>query len=251
VATVHDMAVFDVPWALSRRKAFGERWLYRQALARADVVIAVSAFTAERVKAWLRRDAVVVHEGAPDDLAPAPAEEVAAVRARYELPEAFVVHVGTVEPRKDTPTLAAACRAAGLPLVLAGAVAPGQAVPAGARSLGYVPRSDLPGLYGAATAVGYPSRYEGFGLPPLEAMACGAPVVASAATALPEVLGDAAVLARPGDVDGWARALRDLADDGEHRAALVVAGGRRAAELTWKAAAEGTGAVYRSLGVPA
>ena len=247
VATVHDMSPFDVPWTMSRRKAFGERVVYRQALRRADAVIAVSAFTAERLDAWLGITATVVHEGAPTDMAVAGAGEVASVRDRHELPERFVLHVGTLEPRKDVATVAAACRQAGVPLVLAGRTPPQGAVPAGATALGYVDRADLAALYGAATVVAVPSRYEGFGLPPLEAMTAGAPVLAARAGALPEVLADGARFVRAGDVDGWAGAIRELAENAEARLALAEAGRRRAAALTWQTAAEGTAAVYQSL----
>ena len=136
-----------------------------------------------------------------------------------------------------------------IPLVLAGKVERKRIGDLRARLLGYVPRRDLLALYGAATVVGYPSFYEGFGLPPLEAMACGAAVVATRVASLPELLGDAAVFVEVGDTDGLAGAIRDLADDDSLRAELAAAGPARTAGLSWARTAGETAAVYRSLGV--
>ena len=102
------------------------------------------------------------------------------------------------------------------------------------RELGYVPEEDLPGLYAGAAAFAMPSLYEGFGLPCLEAMACGAPVVASNRAALPETCGDAALLVDPTDHEAFAEALLLAAGRGETRTRLVEAGRRRAAHLTWE-----------------
>ena len=249
VATVHDLTPFDIPSTMSRRKAIGERLLYRRCLRAADALIAVSSFTAERLEAVLGLRATVVHEATPTDLSPATPDAIAEIRDRHRLPDRFVLHVGTLEPRKDVATLAAACEQAGVALVLAGSVPPGQFAPSSAQRLGYVSRHDLPALFGAATIAATCSRYEGFGLPPLEAMACGCAVIGAAAGPLPEVLGDAAVLVAPGDVDAWARAIGDLVRDDDRLATLRAAGAARAASFTWSRAATETAAVYRSLGI--
>ncbi|MGH8983323.1 MAG: glycosyltransferase family 4 protein [Acidimicrobiia bacterium] len=251
IATFHDLAVFDVPWAFSRRRAAGKRLQARHAIRFADAVIANSAFTAERVSARLRREAVVIPLAPPPWCAPPDRSDIDGVRRRYRLPDRFVLHVGTVEPRKDVPCLAAACRRVPVPLVLAGAVGAAPVPREGdVRALGFVPRSDLAALYGAAALVSYPSRYEGFGLPPLEAMACGAAVVATRVAALPEVLGDAAALVPPHDVDALAATLSEVLHDEERRAALRVSGLQRARSFSWSRAAVATADVYRSLGVP-
>ena len=249
VVTFHDIAVFDVPWAFSRRRVIGKRVQLRHALRRADAVIAVSRFTAERIEARFRREAVVVPSAPPSDCAPPHRAAVEAACRRYTLPDRFVLHVGSVDPRKNLPGLSDACARAGLPLVLAGAVERGRVAGIRARFLGYVPRSELLALYGAATVVAYPSFYEGFGLPPLEAMACGAPVVATRVASLPELLGDAAVFVDVRDTDDLAAALRELANDDARRAELAAAGTARAATLSWVQTVRETADVYGSLGV--
>jgi glycosyltransferase involved in cell wall biosynthesis len=249
VVSVHDLAVIDVPWAFSRRRVIGKRLQLRHAVRGADAVLAASSFTAERLRHHFRREAVVVPYAAPSDCVPASWKAVEALRRRYRLPERFVLHVGTVEPRKDVPALAAACRRVGVPLVLAGARWPGDRETPGARSLGFVPRRELNALYGAATLVAYPSRYEGFGLPPLEAMACGTPVIATATASLPEVLGDAAAFVPPSDVDALCGCVRTLVHDADARGALSRAGFERSRDFTWARTAALTGEVYRSLGV--
>jgi glycosyltransferase involved in cell wall biosynthesis len=100
--------------------------------------------------------------------------------------------------------------------------------------------AELPGLYNGATCLAHPAWYEGFGLTPLEALACGTPVVASSAASLPEVVGDAGLLVDPGDVDGWTLALARLLEDASLRQDLRRRGLRRAAEFSWSRAAGGT-----------
>lgn len=248
VATVHDLAVFDVPWAFSRRRAVVRRATTRWAIRRADAVVVPSAFTAERVRARFARDCTVVHEAPAAGFAPAAPEALAAFRVRRSLPAAFVAHVGNVEPRKDLTTLAAACRDAGLPLVLAGGHLRATAPPPGTIDLGHLDRADLPLLYGAATVVAYVSRYEGFGLPPIEALACGAIVLATRVGALPELVPDAVEFVPAGDAAAQAAALARLAGDADLRAERRRVGLDAVARLSWEATARRTAAVYASLG---
>jgi glycosyltransferase involved in cell wall biosynthesis len=249
VATVHDMAIFDMPWAFPRIRVAGERVLLRHALHRADVIVAVSAFTAERVSTLVGRPSLVVHSAPGPGMTPPSDEEVERVRAHYHLPERFVLHVGNIEPRKDIATLAEACRRVAVPLVLTGHSLWGSVAPEGAIEIGHVPTSDLPSLYGAATLVGYASRYEGFGLPPVEAMACGAAVVSTPVPAVVEVVGDGAATFRPGDVEGLTGTLSDLLGDEARRVDLARTGAERVRSLSWRDTARGTAAAYRSLGL--
>lgn len=249
VSTVHDMTIFDTPWAFPRHRVVGERVLVRHSLRRADAIVAVSAFTAERVKALLGLDAVVVHSAPGPAMSPPSDEEVARVRLQYGLPERFVLHVGNIEPRKDIATLAAGCRAVRIELVLTGHSLWGHQPPPGTTEIGHVELADLPALFGAATLVGYASTYEGFGLPPVEAMACGAPVVTTPVPAVVEVAGDGAAVFQPGDVEGLTRVLSDLIGDDDRRTELARHGRERVAILTWETTARATADVYRSLGL--
>ena len=173
---------------------------------------------------------------------------------------AYVLAVGTLEPRKNLATAIAAYAAlpealqARHPLAIAGMrgwgdqrlspqaaalVAQGRI-----RLVGFVPQEDLPALYAGARVFVYPSLYEGFGLPPLEAMACGAPVIVSNRSSLPEVVGDAGIQVEALDVDALAARLRELLEDEALRARLAAAGHERSKQFTWDRTLDQTLAVY-------
>ena len=182
-----------------------------------------------------------------------PAADPAPAARRLGLQRPYVLTIATDDRRKNVEKLAPAARALareGIELVWAGDRRPyfaTAAAAAGVRSLGYVDDADLPGLYAGARAFVLPSRYEGFGLTCLEAMACGTPVVAANRAALPETCGDAALLVDPDDGDALTRAVLIAAGDGATREALRSAGLRRAAQFSWDRTAERVDALLSQL----
>ncbi|HTR70434.1 MAG TPA: glycosyltransferase family 1 protein [Mycobacteriales bacterium] len=249
VATFHDLSVYDVPWAWPRLRARGEQLLLRHAARRADVIVAVSPFTAERIKSRFGRDSVAIPIAPAPDLVPPTDDAISAAKVLRQLPDTFILHVGTIEPRKNVERLAAACAEVGAPLVLAGDDwERSRSLPGEVHRLGFVHRAELPALYAAATATAYVSVYEGFGLPPVEAMACGAAVVCSPVASLRPLLGDdAAEWVRPTDVADIARGLRLVIHDAARRAELSVAGRSAVSVLSWEDTACRTVDIWRSL----
>ncbi len=265
VLTVHDLIFHHLPEHHKRLN----RWYLNVTLPlycrRADHVIAVSKAT-ERDLVELYHlppgKVTVIYEAADPRFRPFPKTTHLAVRAHYGLPEEYLLYVSTIEPRKNLTRLLYAWA----PLYQAGEVPPLVIVgkrgwlaepffaaleksPAreGVILTGYVLDEDLPALYSAATAFVFPSLYEGFGLPPLEAMACGTPVACSNASSLPEVVGDAALTFEPTDEAAIAAALRRLSGDVDLRAELQAAGLRRAAEFSWERAARETLELYEQV----
>jgi glycosyltransferase involved in cell wall biosynthesis len=220
---------------------------------RARVVITVSEFSkAELVEVLgLAPEAVeVVPEGVDERFGPE--VDPAPARAAYALDRPYVLTLGTVSARKNLDGLESAARAlgeSGIDLVVAGSDRGYLRSSAVAfRRLGYVPDSVLPSLYVGARALAVPSRYEGFGLPCLEAMACGVPVVCSRAGALPETCGDAALMADPDAPSAFADAVLTAATDERERDRLTQAGLARAAMFPWARTAELTDrAIERAL----
>jgi glycosyltransferase involved in cell wall biosynthesis len=222
---------------------------------RARVLITVSEFSRSELVDMLGvapERVTVIPEGVDErffSAAPDPA-----VADRYALPDRYVLALGTVSARKNLDVLARAAgalRQRGIELVVAGSqrgYLRGSA--AGLRRLGYVAETDLPALYAGAQALAMPSRYEGFGLPCLEAMAAGTPVVAAACAALPETVADAGLLVDPDDADAFAQALVSVAEDADDRAKLIAAGRRRAARFSWSATAARTDATLVAALVP-
>jgi glycosyltransferase involved in cell wall biosynthesis len=195
----------------------------------------------------------------------AEAATLEAVRRKYVLPECFVLYLGSNKPHKNLVRLVEAwakvqitvadCQIANRQLVIAGHWDPRYpqaqqrvaelGLEDGVRFLGDVSEADLPALYNLATVFAFPSLYEGFGLPPLEAMACGTPVVCANTSSLPEVVGDAALLFDPLDVPAMAAAIAQALSDADLRAALRARGLARARLFSWEHTARETLATYR------
>jgi glycosyltransferase involved in cell wall biosynthesis len=253
VVTVNDVAFLHHPDAFTRRGiAFHRRGLE---LARrfADSVVVPTEFTGREllIEGFEPDRVFVARHGVTRPITP-PEHETDRRVERVGVRSPFVLAVGTIEPRKNLPLLAAAVERARtghgeLGLVLAGPrgwlEVPGLDRP-WIRELGPVDDATRDALYRRASAYCMPSRYEGFGMPVLEAMAHGCPVVVADTTSLPEVVGDAGLLAPVDDVEAWSDAIGRLLADPEERARLVAAGHRRAAGFTWATSVERHLAAY-------
>lgn len=265
LATIHDLSVILHPhWHPAGRVAYFEKNL--GCLTGAAHFIAVSEFTRqEAIRTFnLPPDRVTkIHLGVRPGLAPLPAAETARHVKKMGLPPRYLLYVGTIEPRKNVLLLLRAyCSLPRTwreqyPLVLAGGWGWSSATIAeffhdrarhnGVVHLGYVDDDDLPALYNGARALVYPSHYEGFGLPPLEMMACGGAVLASATGAIAEVVGRRACLIPADDEDGWRRAMMRIIEDDDWWQAHRAGTRELARPFTWDRCAAQTLQVYRSL----
>lgn len=251
VVTLHDL----IPWAWGGPHMRGERmryWLGKKLLRRADLVVAVSQATADDAVKFARveRDRLrVVSEAADPVYGPRP-EAKQRVKQRWGLEPGFLLYVGALDARKDPKALLTAWAKAraeipGLELVIAGA--PGPQAPAqmpGARMLGRIAQSELADLYSAAGCFVFSSRYEGFGLPCLEAMACGCPVAGFRNSSVHEVVNGAGTLVADGDAQalGDAAARMATTPDQWRRAGI-----ERAKQFSWQKAAQQTITAYESV----
>jgi glycosyltransferase involved in cell wall biosynthesis len=265
VFTLHDLVFRFYPHTHKTLNRWFLTLMMPRFLEAADAVIAVSEHTKrDAIQTYGIDDAkiTVIYEGVHARFRRESADSMAAVRHRYGLPDRYVLSVGTIEPRKNLTSLLEAYRSLrnGEPefgLVIVGKK--GWLYADFFRRLhelglenevvfpGFVPDEDLPALYSAADLFVFPSLYEGFGLPVLEALACGTPVVASNAASLPEVAGDAALLVDPSNVEALVRAMQDVLNSSALQEDLRARGPRQAAKFTWQRAARETLAVYTSL----
>lgn len=264
VVTLHDMTFFLFPQLHTRSKRLFFPWMIRYSARTADMLAAVSEST--------RRDAIHLLDLDPERIfttpngideiyrpldAPIASQEC---RQRYDLPEEFLLFVGLVEPRKNLPVLIRAYRELVDRRPVPDLVVVGrlgwmyedvfrQVEELGLKErvhfTGYVPAEDLPMVYNLAKVFVYPSRYEGFGLPPLEAMACGTPVITTAISAMQDQVGDAGLLVPPDDTAALSQAIERLLSDSALRRDLSDRGRRRAGEYTWTRTAQTTLQAYR------
>ncbi len=264
ILSVYDTIGLDEANAVPPARRAALRFTLQMALRSAAGVITLSEAA--------RQDIVRVFGIAPERISvtplaadqrfrPQPEDAVRALRARLGLPDAFVLYVGSNKPHKNLALLQEAWRSSALqgdgdgdgatiPLILAGSRDPryapfGSRPQPGVRDLGPIEERDLPTLYAAATLFVFPSVREGFGLPALEAMASGTPVLASHASSLPEVVGNAGVLLPPDDAAAWAHAIRGLWNEPARRHELAGMGIARASEFHWDRTADLTLAAYK------
>ena len=266
VVTVHDLVPLDHPEWLNRGFARWYRFMLPRLVRRARHVIAISDFTRRRLleTTGLSEDRVtVIPNGVSARFRPPPPVERRQMRQGLGLADTrYLLSVGTLEPRKNLPGLLRAWRLAlprlpdDLELVIAGA--PGRAsvfaetkmeeLPPRVRLAGRVSDEMLPSLYAEAEWFVYLSLYEGFGLPPLEAMACGTPVIVSDIPVFREVVGDAAVTVAPRDEAALADVLQQAVADSKLRRTLAERGPRHAAKFDWRETARRTGEVLQRFG---
>ncbi len=261
VFTLHDLIFqFDPDSHKPLNIAF-LKTLMPRFLKAADAIIAVSECS--------KRDAVnlyripaekihVIYEGVDPRFTPiTDPERLVRVRVKYHLPERFILHVGTIEPRKNLPLLFEVAAQTKQSVVVAGKLGwLTEPILAKVQELGvedrvaftgFVADDDLPALISAATVLAMPSRYEGFGLPILEALACGTPVIASDTSSLPEVGGEAALYAKPDDARAWIEMIDRVREEPQLRASLREKGLQQAAKFRWDTTARETVEVYQQV----
>jgi glycosyltransferase involved in cell wall biosynthesis len=251
VITIHDLAIYINPRWFPGRQPLSTRLVVPRSLERADVVIAVSNNTASDIEDLFGIPASqvqVVPHGVSALFRPLSTEDLAIARDRLKLPERFVLFVGTIEPRKNLDTLLEgwAMMRDRPDLVIVGAWGWGYEpiserigrLGPGIRHIEGLDPTELPAVYNLARALAHPAWYEGFGFPPLEAMACGTPVVVSDRSSLPELVGDAGMVVAADDPEAWRKALETVVSDADLAAGMRRRGILRAAQFSWARSAD-------------
>jgi glycosyltransferase involved in cell wall biosynthesis len=263
VVTIHDMSFMRFPEFTEERNLRHLSAVIHRTAAQADAIITVSHFSASEVETLLKvpREKIhPIHLGVSPSYTRPSADRQDALRHRYGLRRPYLLTVGTLEPRKNLPFLVDVfehLKTFDGDLVIAGMRGwkyepileslRTSAHSARIRYLEYVDEADLPALYAGAELFVLTSHYEGFGLPPLEAMACGTPVISSSGGSLAEVLGQAAVTVPVFDRQAWVLAITDLLGNAAQRGALTQAGLQHAARFSWRETARKTFDVYRKV----
>lgn len=262
VVTVHDLAFLRLKTHRASRRSYLSR-MTRRSVHRSTHVIAVSDFTRREVIELLGTPphrVTAIPNGCDPAFTPLGKLEVETWRKKHDLPPLFLLFVGTLEPRKNLTGLIEAYarfrKSQDVPLLVVGApgwrytpiydIVRSLGLESHVRFEGFVSAADLPFYYAAATAFVYPSFYEGFGLPPLEAMAMGTPVITSNVSSLPQVVGDAALLISPHSREELAAAMVKIVTDETLRTTLSAAGREQASQFSWDASASSVLSILRS-----
>jgi len=266
VVTFHDMTFFLYPHLHTRSKRIFFPTAIRLSARLADALIAVSENTKKdtvRLLGVPGDKITAIPHGVGEEFRPiTDAALLESIRRKYKLPQDFILNVGFVEPRKNLTLLMKSyqqlhSQGISLPLVIVGGLgwmyedvfrqAESLGIKEQVYFTGYVPDHDLPIIYNLARVFVYPSIYEGFGLPPLEAMACGTPLITTAVSSMPEHVGDAGILIPPQDEKALTNALQKLINDSTLQEELSSKGPERASQFTWKRTAQETIKVYQSV----
>lgn len=265
IITVHDMVAFLFPSTHKAKAVIIERLTLRNAIKKAAQVFVVSENTQKDLLKRFKYPQNNIHlvPCAPADFykEPVKQEELAKFKLKYKLPEQFILAVGTLEPRKNFATLIKSF------VIIKSKLPESKLVIVGKKGWkyehieatlkqyklendvifpGYLDNEDLRKMYSVATVFVFPSLYEGFGIPPLEAMACGCPVVSSNVASLPEVIGDAGILIEPKNARKIADSVVSLIENDQVRNMLIERGHRRAEKFSWKTSAEAALAVFET-----
>ncbi|MBU0994029.1 MAG: glycosyltransferase family 4 protein [Proteobacteria bacterium] len=265
VYVVHDISFITYPECHKKGKKQLFQLFFRRTLEKADHIVCVTHYTKEQLLRYFPVSSsrvTVIHEGVEPHFRQIHNDQMRHdIRHRYQLPNQFLLYVGTIEPRKNLDQLLVALHLMkdriSLPLIIAGKegwltqslfkLHNDLQLNDKVRFLGYVPDEDLPLLYNLATAFVYISKDEGFGLPPLEAMSCGTPVVASKAGALPEVIGDAALFTDHTNPLEIGQSLERICNDAALRDELSQKGIERASRYTWENTAKSLLALFTGI----
>jgi len=265
IITVHDIMQILFPKEVKPLVHLVQKTMLPRTLKTADKIIADSYNTKKDIIKYFKipEDKIkVIHLGVDEDYKPLPKEKMESIKKKYNINHPFILYVGALKPSKNIPTLIKAfykLKKQGLPykLVITGKkrwkykevfkLIDKLNLSKDTIFTGYVPKEDLPALYNAADLFVSPSLYEGFGLPPLEAMACGTPVITSNTSSLPEVVGDAGIMVDPYDVDGLSKAMYEVLTNDGLREELRKKGLERAKLFSWKECAEEHLKVYEEV----
>jgi len=265
IITVHDLTPIIFPKEHKSGKSLIYKLLFPRTLKTADKIIAVSYSTKQDLLKYFKvadKQIKVIHEAADEKFQPLDKETIQKFKTKYNLNSPFILYVGTLEPRKNIPTLIKAfynLRKYNLPhkLVITGKkgwkynsifeIIEKFDIQGDVIFTGYMPDEDLPALYNAADLFVYPSLYEGFGLPPLEAMSSGCPVITSNTSSLPEVVGDAGIMIDPYDVDTLTSSIYKVLTNDGLKADMVEKGLERAKMFSWEKTAKETLKIYREI----
>lgn len=264
VITIHDLAFIRFPGTFRSYNRTYLDFATRLSARRAASILTVSEHTRQEVIGLLGippERVHVTHDAARSHFQPPAPDRLAEFRTRHQLPDQFLLYVGTLEPRKNLTTLldayAQVVKSVPIPLMIGGGkgwlYTPvfERLDELGLRDrvhfVGYIDEDELPLWYAAATLFVFPSIYEGFGMPPLEAMACGTPVITSNSSSLPEVVGDAGVMVSPTDANALAEAIVQVVRDETLRESLRERGLQRAGMFSWRTTAERTLVAYEDV----
>ncbi|MFN2214366.1 MAG: glycosyltransferase family 4 protein [Anaerolineales bacterium] len=266
VVTFHDMTFFLYPQLHTRARRLFFPPMMKLSAKQADEIVTVSEST--------RRDVIRLLGVDPDKVSATQLGVDASFRViddlqakkvivtKYDLPEEFILYLGTIEPRKNLPLLMRAYRllvdsGTRLKLILVGKygwmyqevfnLVSELNLEDMVRFTGYIPQDELPLVYNLASLFVYPTIYEGFGIPVLEAMACGVPVISSDIASLPEIVGEAGILVPAGDLGAYFSAMKLVTDDQDLRGKLIDQGKLRASEFSWERTAQLTQQVYQKV----